>query len=91
MNRGFFRHIGGAVIADHGLVTLAQARRLAAFYACQADFETGRTSDECLHRAQALESAVAAAMTWRRASGWKDPDLADVRRALEQRPGGDLP
>ena len=77
MNRGHFRHIGGAVIADHGQVSLAQARALAHFYARQACSETGAAAGECRRRAQALERAVAAAGLWRRASGWREPDLAD--------------
>jgi hypothetical protein len=78
MSPANFRHIGGAVIADHGRVTLAQARALALFYAWEAGSETRGASGECRRRAHALERAVAGASSWRRAAGWKDPDLADV-------------
>jgi hypothetical protein len=71
------------VIADHGCVSLAQARLLAVFYACEAGSETREPSGECLRRAHALESAVAAASSWRRAAGWRDPDLADNEPPLD--------
>jgi hypothetical protein len=77
MSPANFRHIGGAVIADHGRVTLAAARALAFFYTREAGSQTPGVSGECRRRAQALEGAVAAASTWRRAAGWSDPDLAD--------------
>ena len=77
MSPANFRHIGGAVIADHGRVSLATARALALFYTREAGSQGPRVSDECRRRAQALEGAVAAASMWRRAAGWNDPDLAD--------------
>ena len=69
MNRACFRHIGGAVIADHGPVTLAEARALATFYNQEAAEALRGASGECRRRANALESAIAAAWAWRRAAG----------------------
>ena len=76
-----FRHIGGAVIADHGPIDLAQARRLAKAYALEAASlaEAGAISwsRTCAARAEALDEAIAAACAWRRAAGWRDPEEAD--------------
>jgi len=72
-----FRHIGGAIIADHGRVTLAAARASALFYAMEAGSETRAASGECQRRSHALKCAIDAASLWRRAAGWNDPDLAD--------------
>ncbi len=77
MSPATFRHIGGAVLADHGRVTLSEARTLATFYAREARSQTPAVSDECRRRANALQAAAAAASTWRRAAGWHDPDRAD--------------
>ncbi len=78
-----FRHIGGALIADHGPLTLAQARGLAAFYREEAAQAAERGSPEgvrvCQRRAVALAESIRAAETWRRAAGWRDPDAADGR------------
>jgi len=83
MSPANFRHIGGAVIADHGRVTLAAARALAVFYTREAGSQMTGVSGECRRRAHALEVATAAAATWRRAAGWNDPDLADHRPPLD--------
>lgn len=76
-----YRSIGGAVIADHGPIPLAQARRLATFYAIEAlhwrEACAPCARDACAHRAEALREAVRSAETWRRAAGWADPDAAD--------------
>jgi hypothetical protein len=77
MSPADFRHIGGAVVADHGRVSLADARALALFYKREAGSKTCESSGECRRRARALESAVTAASAWRRAAGWTEPDLAD--------------
>jgi hypothetical protein len=81
MNGAPYRSIGGAVIADHGPIPLAHARRLAAFYASEALHWRGRDAltagDACARRAAVLRQAVRAAETWRRAAGWTDPDAAD--------------
>jgi hypothetical protein len=70
-----FRSIGGAVIADHGSIPLAEARRLARFYASEA---LHWRCDTCGRRAHALREAVLATETWRGAAGWSDPDAADA-------------
>lgn len=71
------------MVADHGRVTLTVARALAFFYAREAGLETPEVSRECRRRAHALEGAVIAASTWRRAAGWNDPDLADHPHAFD--------
>lgn len=77
-----FRSVGGAVIADHGPISLKTARRLARFYASEALHWRGLDSQEafeaCERRAGALRKAVAETETWRRAAGWADPDAADA-------------
>ena len=82
MNPACFRHIGGAVVADHGAITLAEARALAVFYQREACSQTRGASDECWRRANALENAVADASAWRRAAGWINPELADQASLL---------
>jgi hypothetical protein len=77
-----FRAIGGAVVADHGPIPLAAARRLSLFYATEA-LHCRRQGHRdgaavCASRAKALREAVAAAEVWRRAAGWADPDAADA-------------
>ncbi len=76
-----FRHIGGAVIADHGPIDLAQARRLARLYALEAaslaEANVLPWSRTCAARAEALNEAILAACAWRRAAGWRDPEAAD--------------
>ena len=76
-----YAHIGGALIADHGRMSLAQARDLVAFYRRQSADEArqGRPvmAGICEQRAHTLETLAAAASRWRRAAGWADPDLAD--------------
>jgi len=71
------RAIGGAVVADHGAISIAEARALAAFYALEAEAGGGGWPQRCLVRAEAMEAAVARAALWRRAAGWADPDAAD--------------
>jgi hypothetical protein len=77
-----FRAIGGAVVADHGSIPLAEARRLSQFYATEALHCHGQGlrngAAVCASRAKALREAVAAAELWRRAAGWADPDAADA-------------
>lgn len=77
MNDPAIRAIGGAVLVDHGVIPLAEARALAAFYAREAETGGGGWSQHCLARAEAMEAAVAQAALWRRAAGWADPDAAD--------------
>jgi hypothetical protein len=84
-----YRHIGGAVIADHGPISLAAARNMAQFYAGQS-LEHGargalRAAQECEARSRSLSEAVGAAISWRRAAGWTDPDMADQSRARWRR------
>lgn len=80
MNGAPYRHIGGAVIADHGPVALAEVRALIAFYEREARFNlgagAGRTARLCGRRALALHAALEAARLWRRAAGWPDPEAA---------------
>lgn len=77
-----FRAIGGAVVADHGPVPLALARRLGQFYASEAlhwrSQDSRDAAEACGRRANVLREAVAATETWRRAAGWADPDAADA-------------
>jgi hypothetical protein len=78
LNIAHFRHIGGAVIADHGSLTLSAARALAALYLHEAGLDPqAAAAEQCHHRAQSLIEAVTAAATWRRAAGWANPDMAD--------------
>jgi hypothetical protein len=92
MNGAPFRAIGGAVVADHGPLSLAEARALARFYASEAghwrDLDGRAASDACARRAGTLRDAVTAAEMWRRAAGWADPDAADdpLIRAPARRP-----
>ncbi len=85
-----FRAIGGAVVADHGPIPLALARRLGQFYASEAAHWLAQgsrdASEACGRRANALREAVSATETWRRAAGWADPDAADA--AVIRAPGG---
>jgi hypothetical protein len=80
MTRPPFRAIGGAIIADHGPLTLAAARALAAFYNReQASLRPGtHLADLCADRARALGAAADDAALWRRAAGWSDPEAADL-------------
>jgi len=75
------RHIGGAIIADHGPLSLAAARDLSRFYTLEADVcvreGAAGMARLCTRRAQALRAAVEAATLWRRAAGWRAPDAAD--------------
>jgi hypothetical protein len=80
MSRAPFRAIGGAVVADHGVIALAEARALARFYAGEARALPGgsRAAEVCAGRARALIEATDQAWLWRRAAGWTDPDAADA-------------
>ena len=76
-----FSHIGGGVIADHGPIALAGARALIEFYRLEARLATrdgaAGWAGRCEGRAVALHGAHEAAIRWRRAAGWADPDAAD--------------
>jgi hypothetical protein len=78
-----YRHIGGAVVADHGPIPLAAARDLVRFYALEAEacLTAGPEPMARLyaHRALTLRAAVETATQWRRAAGWRDPDAADLQ------------
>ena len=81
MSGALHRHIGGAIIADHGPISLAAARDLVRFYALEAEIcaERGatRVARLCARRALDLNAAIEAAALWRQAAGWRDPDRAD--------------
>ena len=78
-------HIGGAVVCDHGPLTLAEARALASSYAREGEHWASvgevRAGDACVRRAMALAKAATDTALWRRAAGWRDPEAAD--HALE--------
>ena len=82
MNGAPFRSIGGAVVADHGPISLIAARNLAGFYASEAlhwrDLGSQVAFEACARRADFLREAVVEAEAWRRAAGWTDPDAADT-------------
>ncbi len=84
-----FRHIGGAVIADHGPLSLADAEAHARFYAQEATALRGagvqRLAELCADRADALRTAIEAARCWRRAAGWADPGRADFGCGVDER------
>jgi hypothetical protein len=67
------------VVSDHGPLTLAKARGLAAFYRGEGVRGPRRREWQaiCHTRVVVLLDAVAAAEDWRRAAGWTDPDTAD--------------
>ncbi|MGH6987210.1 MAG: hypothetical protein ACRED9_10285 [Caulobacteraceae bacterium] len=76
-----FSACGGAILSDVGALGLREARDLAHFYAREA--EAAGASPwvrRCAERADALERAIAAASSWRRAAGWADPEAADRPR-----------
>ncbi len=79
-----FRHIGGAIVADHGAVALTSARALSKLYQERAAAEIflGRTDDQLKARARSLDGAIAQAVIWRRAAGWTDPEAADRSSSL---------
>lgn len=90
MNGAPFSHLGGAILADHGALSLAEARGLAMFYAREACFNAkagaAAAALTCADRAVALNAAVDAALAWRRAAGWRNPEDADLPpQALDQR------
>ncbi|HEY7851550.1 MAG TPA: hypothetical protein VIB82_01155 [Caulobacteraceae bacterium] len=78
-----FRAVGGAVVADYGVIALAQARALAEFYGREAAVLpfASRARAVCAARAHALDRAARDACLWRRAAGWADPDEADAIHA----------
>jgi len=92
VNSAAFRHIGGAVIADHGRIGLVQTGELAAFYAIEAGAAAGAGAVHwaaiCAGRATVLAAASQAATRWRRAAGWADPRDADEGRAALFRSAG---
>jgi hypothetical protein len=71
------RAIGGAVITDHGTLTLAEATALTRFYAAEAASAGGSWRATCAERARTLLAARMEATLWRRAAGWADPLDAD--------------
>ncbi|HZZ34084.1 MAG TPA: hypothetical protein VFE03_00055 [Caulobacteraceae bacterium] len=83
MNGGAYRHIGGAVVGDHGAVSLARARQLVRFYGREAlhcrRHGQRAVAEACARRALALNAAVSEAAQWRRAAGWRAPEGADIR------------
>ena len=76
-----YGHIGGAVVCDHGPLTLAAARALSLTYSGEAEYwlSMGETAAgrACAARALALRRAADDAALWRRAAGWRDPEAAD--------------
>lgn len=81
MNGASFAHLGGAVVCDHGPLSLRDARSLAVFYADEADHCRAAGAIKaglvCTARAAALSVAAVAAARWRRAAGWRNPEAAD--------------
>ena len=82
-----YRHIGGAIAADHGRLSLAAAAASAGFYAQEVaglnEAGTLRWARVCAEREEALRSAISEARRWRRAAGWADPDKADRYRGAD--------
>jgi len=81
LNGARFGHVGGSVFADHGALSLTQARTLVVFYAREAEASMARgeaaAARLCARRALALHAAAEGAALWRRAAGWRDPEAAD--------------
>ena len=77
-----YAHVGGAVVCDHGPLTLVEARAMSISYASEAEhwFAAGaiKAGRACARRAMALAKAAADAALWRRAAGWRDPEAADA-------------
>ncbi len=75
-------HVGGAILTDHGPIGLGQARHLVAFYEREASLTVAphpsAWAQTCTTRAETLGAIACAAVAWRRAAGWTDPDQADV-------------
>ncbi|MBA3812680.1 MAG: hypothetical protein H0X27_13755 [Caulobacteraceae bacterium] len=90
VNGAPYRHIGGAVIGDHGPIALAEVRALAGFYEREAGLNqlTGAAgaAEICGLRARVLRAALEAADRWRRAAGWRDPEAADRASSYPFRP-----
>ena len=80
MRQTLIGHIGGAVIADYGPISLTAAVDLVSFYRLEACHQPPLAAAICRERAQALDCAVAAASRWRTAAGWLDPHAADIGR-----------
>jgi hypothetical protein len=80
-----YRHIGGAIVADHGPIGLGEARALARFYAREAKSgaQAPALARACVNRARTLRAAARAAARWRLAAGWRLPEEADERRAMQ--------
>ncbi len=74
-----FRHIGGAIVANHGALALTSAQAMSKIYQqrAAAEISLGRTDDQLNARARSLDGAIAEAIIWRRAAGWTDPEAAD--------------
>ena len=81
-----FRHLGGSIIADHGLLTLKAANALVSFYRTEQALSCGGRARLCRQRAESLESARAQAVLWRRAAGWTDPADADAIHCCQRNP-----
>jgi len=73
--------MGGAIVTGYGAIGLAQAQRLAAFYAAEALHSrldgAHAAARLCEERSADLRAAIAAATLWRRAAGWREPEAAD--------------
>lgn len=82
-----YRHIGGAIVADHGPIGLGETRALARFYVREAKFnaQAPDLARACVNRARTLRAAARAAARWRLAAGWRLPEEADRRRVAESR------
>jgi len=85
VNAAPYRHIGGAILTDHGPVPLGRARALACFYGREARFNAlngaFQAAQTCRRRAEILSDAAREADAWRRAAGWRRPGDADRRLA----------
>ena len=82
MDRADFRHIGGAVIADHGPIPLTRARAMMRAYRQEAERSSETMAGECRRRADLLDEAIRSATLWRLAAGWTHPERADSARPL---------
>jgi hypothetical protein len=82
MNR--YRHVGGAVMGEHGPLTLARALDLLRIYGrgainCETAGARG-LARAYARRTLSLHNAISEARRWRRAAGWRDLDAADAVR-----------
>ena len=82
MTDALFAHVGGAVVCDHGPLPLVEARAMSITYAREAEYWFGAGAIEagraCARRAIALCQTADEAARWRRAAGWRDPEMADT-------------